>query len=250
MLDKPHIKRKLKDIALVALIAKELLSFEPIYQYHYNPFFYNYSMSQISQNNFNGMTRKIVSPVIPDLNVVEDFQNSFYLSPVPEEIKGLENISDEEYVIAIEKINPNLTIYQKKDSLWENISSYVASTGMNPGDKKKNGDHKTPVGDFFIKQIQNSKDWVFEGRKAYGPYFMRLSSKWGSIGIHGTDEPELLGQNVSHGCIRLNDKNVYELMDKYVSIGTKVLVRDSFTFRYNCNNCPDMDIIASYFQDF
>nr|MDQ3388283.1 L,D-transpeptidase family protein [Gemmatimonadota bacterium] len=44
------------------------------------------------------------------------------------------------------------------------------------------------------------------------------------IAIHGTDRPELLGQRVSHGCIRLSNANALRLFHN-VQIGTPVVVR-------------------------
>lgn len=43
------------------------------------------------------------------------------------------------------------------------------------------------------------------------------------LGFHGTNEPELIGQAVSHGCIRMRNKDVVALFEK-VSIGTPVTV--------------------------
>ncbi|MGI9189600.1 MAG: L,D-transpeptidase family protein [Longimicrobiaceae bacterium] len=43
------------------------------------------------------------------------------------------------------------------------------------------------------------------------------------IAIHGTDKPELLGQRVSHGCIRLANENALRLFHN-VQIGTPVFI--------------------------
>jgi len=43
------------------------------------------------------------------------------------------------------------------------------------------------------------------------------------IAIHGTDKPELLGQRVSHGCIRLSDADAQRLFHN-VQIGTPVVI--------------------------
>ncbi|HEX2091133.1 MAG TPA: L,D-transpeptidase, partial [Longimicrobiaceae bacterium] len=44
------------------------------------------------------------------------------------------------------------------------------------------------------------------------------------IAIHGTDKPELLGQRVSHGCIRLSNANAVRLFHN-VQIGTPVVIK-------------------------
>ncbi len=37
----------------------------------------------------------------------------------------------------------------------------------------------------------------------FGTRFLGLNVPWGAYGIHGTNKPESIGQNASHGCIRL-----------------------------------------------
>ncbi len=41
--------------------------------------------------------------------------------------------------------------------------------------------------------------------------------------IHGSNEPETIGQAVSSGCIRMTNRDVVDLYDR-VRIGTKVVV--------------------------
>ena len=41
--------------------------------------------------------------------------------------------------------------------------------------------------------------------------------------IHGTNEPETIGHNVSSGCIRMMNEDVIDLYNR-VRVGTKVIV--------------------------
>ena len=43
------------------------------------------------------------------------------------------------------------------------------------------------------------------------------------IAIHGTDHPELLGDSVSHGCIRMSNENVLRLYDE-LEVGAPVII--------------------------
>ena len=43
-------------------------------------------------------------------------------------------------------------------------------------------------------------------------------------GIHGTNDPSSIGKAVSHGCIRMNNKDVEELA-RIIPIGTPVSIR-------------------------
>ena len=69
---------------------------------------------------------------------------------------------------------------------------------------------------------------VHDGRETE---FLALASDVAAVlsrkgyGIHGTNEPELIGQQVSHGCIRMLNEDVEELFD-VVSIGTPVSITD------------------------
>jgi peptidoglycan hydrolase-like protein with peptidoglycan-binding domain len=56
-----------------------------------------------------------------------------------------------------------------------------------------------------------------------------LGSRWMGLnydayGIHGTNQPWLIGQMISHGCIRMHNANAEELFI-LVRIGTPVLIR-------------------------
>jgi lipoprotein-anchoring transpeptidase ErfK/SrfK len=44
-----------------------------------------------------------------------------------------------------------------------------------------------------------------------------------TVGIHGTPNPELLGQAVSHGCVRMRNADVVKIYDR-VQLGTTVIV--------------------------
>ena len=41
--------------------------------------------------------------------------------------------------------------------------------------------------------------------------------------IHGTNEPDTIGENVSSGCIRMMNEDVTDLYDR-VGVGTRVVV--------------------------
>lgn len=57
----------------------------------------------------------------------------------------------------------------------------------------------------------------------FGTRFLGLSVPWGSYGIHGTNRPESIGRNASHGCIRMRVKDM-EALFPAVPNGTKVAI--------------------------
>ena len=120
----------------------------------------------------------------------------------------------------------------------------LASTGSGtildkPGDSKGQWIFDTPRGEFTVQSrltnpVWVKPDWAFieEGLEVPKSQADRLES--GVLGeyalgfgkgyfIHGTLYPRLLGKNVTHGCIRLNDddlKSVYRL----AKVGTPIMI--------------------------
>lgn len=74
----------------------------------------------------------------------------------------------------------------------------------------------TPTGTYRIINKQPNPGGPF------GAFWMGLSKP--HYGIHGTNNPDSIGKFVSHGCIRMYNKDVLELAAK-VPIGTVVIIR-------------------------
>ncbi|HWI61535.1 MAG TPA: L,D-transpeptidase family protein, partial [Symbiobacteriaceae bacterium] len=73
----------------------------------------------------------------------------------------------------------------------------------------------TPVGRWVV--VEKSRD----PGGPFGTRWIRINIPWGGYGIHGTDDPNSIGNAVSHGCIRLLNPQVEELFE-LVPIGTAV----------------------------
>lgn len=87
----------------------------------------------------------------------------------------------------------------------------------------------TPGGTYYIKELlQPPQPGGVYGAYAYGlsgysPVLESFAGGQGVIGIHGTNEPELVGTDVSHGCIRLVDADVTRLVEEFgLPLGTPV----------------------------
>lgn len=83
----------------------------------------------------------------------------------------------------------------------------------------------TPTGHFYVLE-----KLVAVGAPVYGPFALGTSayaptlSEWpggGVVGIHGTDEPQLIPGRPSHGCIRLRDEDIAKLWPM-VGLGTPI----------------------------
>jgi L,D-transpeptidase catalytic domain len=85
----------------------------------------------------------------------------------------------------------------------------------------------TPAGHFWIRTRLRG----LRGDPTYGPYAFgtgaySVLSDWpggGVIGIHGTDEPQLIPGRPSHGCIRVPNAAITRLW-KLMAVGTPVTI--------------------------
>ncbi len=83
----------------------------------------------------------------------------------------------------------------------------------------------TPAGEFYILEKLTAIGGPFYGPYAFGTSAYAPSlSEWpggGVVGIHGTDQPELIPGYPSHGCVRLRNPDITRLWH-LMSIGTPV----------------------------
>lgn len=107
----------------------------------------------------------------------------------------------------------------------DTIVSYPVALGCNYGSKQREGDRKTPDGDYEIVSVEDSHEWEGDASGSdYGPWFLRLGKgEWQHIGIHGTNVPESIGRRASLGCIRLHNSDL-EQLKQMVKVGTKVKI--------------------------
>ena len=115
-------------------------------------------------------------------------------------------------------------VYVFKDN--EVIASYPVAIGR--------AGWETPIGDFVVRDMIENPGWEnFKTGEVMppgedNPLGVRWISFWtdgvNEIGFHGTPNEELIGQAVSHGCVRMRNQDVMALFSK-VSIGTPVVVK-------------------------
>lgn len=104
----------------------------------------------------------------------------------------------------------------------ELLKTYTVSTGKN---------NCTPVGKFKIINKLYNPTW-FKAGAVVPPNSPQniLGTRWmgfdiAGFGIHGTTEPEALGQQATAGCVRMRNEEVNELFD-IIPVGTEVTVLD------------------------
>ncbi|MGB3790828.1 MAG: L,D-transpeptidase [Phormidesmis sp.] len=94
-------------------------------------------------------------------------------------------------------------------------------------------DWQTPVGSFAVTSMIEQPAWQHPITKEDIPPGPDnpLGDRWigfwtdgeAQIGFHGTNQEELIGQAVSHGCVRMRNRDIRDLYER-VSIGTSVEV--------------------------
>lgn len=102
------------------------------------------------------------------------------------------------------------------------IKNYIVSTGKN---------NSSPVGTFKIVTKIENPVWYTQGavvppdspQNILGTRWMGIDKK--GFGIHGTVDPNALGQQVTAGCVRMSNADVEELYT-IVPVGTEVTIVD------------------------
>ena len=88
---------------------------------------------------------------------------------------------------------------------------------------------ETPLGLFYVTWKFNPRidpEWAILGSYAFETSAYSKLTDWpggGIVGLHGTPWPSLLGQAVSHGCVRMSNANV-EFLRARVPLGTPVAI--------------------------
>jgi L,D-transpeptidase catalytic domain len=85
----------------------------------------------------------------------------------------------------------------------------------------------TPPGEFYVRSRLRGFTSAFYGPLAFGTSARSsVLTDWpagGFVGIHGTDRPDLLPGQVSHGCIRMRNDDIVEL-GRLMPVGTPVTI--------------------------
>lgn len=165
----------------------------------------------------------------------EEYRNSYKGSIIPQMIKDYfpyaQKLLNNKYkrFIVVDKYSMRVMLFDRMGRLER---AYKMACARNYGTKHEKGDERTPEGFFSVENIYDSTDWLFvddDGKKSdikgqFGPRFIRLRIPGTSqIGIHGTCSPRSIGWRCSHGCIRITNEQIMELVE-LVEPGMPVIV--------------------------
>lgn len=143
--------------------------------------------------------------------------------------KLIPQLNKYDYFIVVDKASMQVVLFDKYGQVEK---SYGMACARNYGTKLKKADSRTPEGFFSVEGIYDSTNWHFTNdwgytspaKGVFGPRFIRLKIPTTTqIGIHGTSSRGSIGHRVSHGCIRVQNENILELV-KYAKPGMPVMV--------------------------
>ena len=111
---------------------------------------------------------------------------------------------------------------------------YGIACAKNYGTKREKGDCRTHEGFFTARGVYDSSEWLYTDifgytspeKGQYGPRFICLQTMGGQalgIGIHGTNSSWSIGGRRSHGCIRVTNDDIMDLI-QYVDSGMPIIV--------------------------
>ena len=85
----------------------------------------------------------------------------------------------------------------------------------------------TPTGEFYVRDKLRGFGNPFYGPIAYGTSAKSpVLTDWpggGFVGIHGTNQPNLIPGRISHGCIRLRNRDILRL-SRLMPVGTPITI--------------------------
>ena len=115
--------------------------------------------------------------------------------------------------LVINRSTTRATLYRNGSRIWQ------APVGVGKAATP------TPKGNFYVRELLKG-DGKLYGSWAFGTSAYASISDWpngGVVGIHGTDQPELIPGRPSHGCVRVRNVNINRLRF-LMPIGTPIQI--------------------------
>lgn len=154
--------------------------------------------------------------------------------------KQLTQLAPPQHYIVVDTARNRLYIKRRQEIMLDAIASTGSGTILDkPGEGNNQWVFDTPRGEFVVQSkltnpVWVKPDWAFIEEGLMVPKNPAERMEPGVLGdyalgfgkgyfIHGTLYTRLLGKNVTHGCIRLNDqdlKSVYQL----ARVGTPIMI--------------------------
>lgn len=138
--------------------------------------------------------------------------------------------NSEPYFLIADKQHMTVVLYNK---YGQPHRAYKMACSAHFGSKHAKRDNRTPEGYFTAEGIYDSSEWLYtdddgntsEKRGQFGPRFIRIKGA-PMIGIHGTCAPWSRGRRASHGCMRIHNAHILELVT-FATKGMPIIINPS-----------------------
>jgi lipoprotein-anchoring transpeptidase ErfK/SrfK len=124
--------------------------------------------------------------------------------------------------VALKPVDRWLVVYRGSRKFEFYVNGKLARTGKVAVGRKG---METPLGLFYV-QAKFDPSWPVLGAYAFETSGYSKLSDWpggGVVGVHGTNTPDLIGMAVSHGCVRLYNKDI-QYLRSVVGVGTPIKI--------------------------
>lgn len=167
----------------------------------------------------NGIFDKQTEEVVKTFQVANSLEST---GIVNEEVwqaltnsENIEMVSTQDKKKPAQRVRIEIDIVKHKLTLYENnqvIKTYPVGVGKSST--------PSPLGEW--KVVNKGVQWG----NGFGTRWMGLNVPWGIYGIHGTNKPYSIGASQSHGCIRMQNRDV-EALYPLVPVGTRVKILEN-----------------------
>lgn len=122
-----------------------------------------------------------------------------------------------QYAFLVDKKQRTLTVWQYHDNMIKLVSAWPTDIGQNDGDKRVEGDKRTPEGVYFFQTSMDGRKVSYDEYGVriftldYPNYFDRLEKKTGNgIWFHAIPETKTLTRG-SRGCVVVRNETIEHL---------------------------------------
>ena len=124
--------------------------------------------------------------------------------------------------VSLRPVDRWLVIYRGSRKFEFYVNGTVRRTGKVAVGRKG---METPLGLFYV-QAKFDPTWAVLGAYAFETSGYSKLSDWpggGVVGVHGTNTPDLIGEAVSHGCVRLYNNDI-QYLRSVMGVGTPIKI--------------------------
>jgi len=204
-----------------------------------------YANSILTNYRENGV-QDIEKQMDLELGNIQYWEN--YLTNIDTSFGYIESYSA---ILTCNKETSSLSLYkQNKKKKFKFLKNYNAFTGKMKGDKKKEGDLKTPLGIYNLTKKISKLD-SFYGPLAFvtsypNTYDTYRGKNGSGIWIHGLPT-EQERDEYTKGCIAINNSNI-ECLDKKININTTMLIINASDTQQNISKKLLSGILAGLYK--